>query len=88
MSEQAKQSVLVSVIIPTYNRASTLPRAIKSVLNQDYENLELIVVDDASTDETAEVLSRIDDPRMRVIVHDHNKGRRRCAKYGNRGGKG
>ena len=59
-------SGLVSVVIPTYNRASTLPRAIKSVLSQDYENLELIIVDDASTDETAELLSRIEDPRMRV----------------------
>jgi glycosyltransferase involved in cell wall biosynthesis len=65
---------LVSVVIPTYNRAATLPRAIKSVLGQDYDNLELIIVDDASTDETAEVLSRVDDPRMRVIVHEKNKG--------------
>ena len=65
---------LVSVVIPTYNRAATLPRAIKSVLAQDYDNLELIIVDDASTDETAEVLSHVDDPRMRVIVHEKNKG--------------
>jgi len=65
---------LVSVVIPTYNRAATLPRAIKSVLGQDYDNLKLIIVDDASTDETAEVLSRFDDPRMRVIWHEQNKG--------------
>lgn len=65
---------MVSVVIPTYNRAAILPRAIKSVLGQDYENLELIIVDDASTDETAEVVSRFDDPRMRVIWHERNKG--------------
>lgn len=64
----------VSVVIPTYNRAATLPRAIKSVLSQDYINLELIIVDDASTDETAEVLSRFEDPRIRIIVHEKNKG--------------
>lgn len=43
---------LVSVILPTYNRANTLGRAIESVLNQTYSNLELIIVDDRSTDET------------------------------------
>ncbi|RKF12369.1 glycosyltransferase [Roseovarius spongiae] len=64
----------VSVVIPTYNRATTLPRAIKSVLSQDYTDLELIIVDDASSDDTAEVLSRFEDPRLRVILHDHNKG--------------
>lgn len=69
-----KPGSLVSVVIPTYNRACTLRRAVESVLGQSYENLELIVVDDASTDDTKAVLSSIDDPRMRVIAHDLNKG--------------
>jgi len=68
------QTPLVSVVIPTYNRAATLPRAIKSVLSQDYTNLELIIVDDASTDGTHEILSKLDDPRVRVIVHEENTG--------------
>ena len=50
-----------SVIIPTYNRAHMLERAIKSVLAQTYKNFELIVVDDGSTDETKELLSKYKD---------------------------
>ena len=49
---------LVSVILPTYNRAKTLERAIESVLNQTYSDFELIIVDDRSTDETALVLAK------------------------------
>ncbi len=47
-----------SVIIPTYNRAHTLPRAIESVLAQSFKDYELIVVDDGSSDETAKILER------------------------------
>lgn len=65
---------LVSVILPSYNRAHTLLRAVNSVLNQDYREIELIVVDDASTDGSADLLKGIADPRLRVIRHDRNKG--------------
>ena len=47
---------LVSVVLPTWNRAAYLPRAIKSVLTQDYGRLELIVVDDGSTDDTRQIV--------------------------------
>ncbi len=49
----------VAVIIPAFNRAAVLPRAVASVLNQDYRDYELIVVDDASTDDTAERMRRL-----------------------------
>lgn len=59
--------MFVSVVIPTFNRAKTLPRAVASVLNQSYENLELIIVDDGSSDETEQYLRSLTDSRLRVI---------------------
>jgi glycosyltransferase involved in cell wall biosynthesis len=58
----------------TYNRAHTLPRAIDSVRVQRFPDWELIVVDDGSTDNTQEVLRMYQDPRIRVVVHPHNRG--------------
>jgi GT2 family glycosyltransferase len=65
---------LVSVITPTYSRAALLPRAIASVLSQDFIDLELIVVDDGSNDGTQEVLAGIKDPRLSCIRFDQNRG--------------
>lgn len=65
---------LVSVVIPTHNRAVLLAQAIESVRQQTYEHLEIVVVDDASTDATAEVVARISDPRIRYMRHVSNKG--------------
>ena len=67
-------SPLVSVITPTYNRAALLPRAIASVLSQDFADLELIVIDDGSTDSTQEVLAAIKDPRLSSIRFERNRG--------------
>ncbi|WP_010479312.1 glycosyltransferase family 2 protein [Thermococcus zilligii] len=64
----------VSVIIPTYNRAKLLKRAINSVLNQRFGDFELIVVDDASPDNTPEVVESIDDGRIRYIRLKKNSG--------------
>jgi glycosyltransferase involved in cell wall biosynthesis len=65
---------LVSVIIPTRNRAALLARSIASVLAQTWRDFELIVVNDASTDGTRELLASIADPRLRVLHRDNNKG--------------
>ena len=64
---------LVSVIIPTYNRAMKTGRAVASVLFQTYRDCEVIVVDDGSSDDTQEVLQRFGS-RIRVLVHEENRG--------------
>ena len=64
----------VSVVIPTYNRAGMLPRAMDSVLAQTYDDLELVVVDDGSTDDTEAVVTGYDDPRVRYVAHETNRG--------------
>jgi GT2 family glycosyltransferase len=61
----------VSVLLPTYNRAGYLAEAVKSVLDQTFRDLELIVVDDGSTDGTDRVLADIVDPRLRVVRRPH-----------------
>ncbi|MFC6955394.1 glycosyltransferase family 2 protein [Halorubellus litoreus] len=65
----------VTAIIPTYNRADALPRAIESVLAQTHDDVEAVVVDDASTDDTQLILERYaDDDRVRTFTHRENKG--------------
>lgn len=64
----------VSIVLPTYNRATTLRRAIDSVLAQSVDDFELIVVDDASTDATTAVLSVYADRRLRVIRRQQRAG--------------
>lgn len=64
----------VSVIIPTYNRADLLPRSIGSVLSQHFQDFELIVVNDGSTDETKDVLARYNDERLKVVEFEQNRG--------------
>ena len=64
---------LISVIMPVYNRKDVVMNAIESVLNQTYENFELVVVDDASTDGTTELLKLIDNDKVKIIFHESNK---------------
>lgn len=73
---------LVSVVIPSFNRAETLGRAIDSVLRQTYERFELIVIDDGSTDHTEALLAREADPRLRYERQRQNGG---VARARNRG---
>lgn len=65
---------LVSLLVPTYNQAQYLGSALDSALAQTYRNLEIIVHDDASTDNTPEVLALYSDPRLRIIRTEDNHG--------------
>lgn len=62
----------VSVVIPAYNRAHTITRAITSVLTQDYDRFEIIVVDDGSSDSTCAMVEAMDDPRLRVVTQSNS----------------
>ena len=64
----------VSVIIPTYNREKTILRALNSVLDQTYTNIEVLVVDDGSTDGTADIVNGVKDKRVKYIVLEKNGG--------------
>ncbi|MEM9450861.1 MAG: glycosyltransferase family 2 protein [Cyanobacteria bacterium P01_E01_bin.6] len=79
MTELSKESdsseaPVVSVIMPAYNTADYIADAIKSALNQTIQNIEVIVVDDASSDATADVAESLGDPRVKVIRLPENGG--------------
>jgi glycosyltransferase involved in cell wall biosynthesis len=71
---EAGADILVSVIIPTRDRGERVARAVSSVLGQTHRALDVIVVDDGSTDDTRERLAALADPRLRVLGHERSRG--------------
>jgi glycosyltransferase involved in cell wall biosynthesis len=69
-------NLLVSVGVPTYNSSKTIVRCLKSILTQDYPNLEIVVYDDASRDNTLETIRTTfqNEPRIRVLPNSQNRG--------------
>ena len=65
---------MISVVIPAYNRARTIERSIRSVLDQTFRDIEVIVVDDCSTDDTEGIVTRIGDERVRYDRLPVNSG--------------
>ena len=65
---------MISVVIPVYNREDTVKASIQSVLNQTFSDIEVIVVDDASKDESIKIVKSIKDNRIKIIELDENKG--------------
>lgn len=63
-----------SVLVSTYNRSGELERCVRSCMTQTFEDLEIVVVDDGSTDDSGHVLAALGEPRLRVIRHEHNRG--------------
>jgi glycosyltransferase involved in cell wall biosynthesis len=74
LAENIKDPPLVSVIMPVYNRVNIVKKAIDSVLNQSYSNIELIIVDDGSVDGTVKVLEEIKDEKIILIKNKENQG--------------
>lgn len=69
-----KEKKLVSIIIPTFNRGYLIRRALKSCLNQSYANIEVVVVDDCSSDNTEEIVNSLKDKRIRYFRNSKNMG--------------
>lgn len=82
MQDLGSQQPLVSVVIATYNMGQYLPQAIDSILHQGWQNLEIVVVDDGSKDNTAAVLASYDaNPRVRYVCND-NQGQPKAKNCG------
>lgn len=73
---------LVSVVIPSYNREATIKRAVDSVLCQTYSDIEVIVVDDGSTDNTGRIVSEYQDKRVRIISQKERGGANKARNTG------
>jgi len=69
-----KEDPLVSVLMPAYNSEKYIAQAIQSILNQTYENFELCIINDGSTDNTAAVIHQFKDPRIVLVNRRENRG--------------
>ena len=79
---------LISVVIPLYNKAKFICETLDSVLQQDYSNLEILVVNDASTDESLEVIKTYSDSRIKIINNKTNQGLSESRNIGIKNSKG
>lgn len=79
---------LVSIIMPSYNTGRFIAETIRSVLDQTYENWELIIVDDCSTDDTDMMVSQFHDNRIRYLKNEYNSGAAESRNYALREAKG
>lgn len=69
-----KYKHLVSIILPTYNSELFIRETIVSVLSQSYQHFELLIIDDASTDDTPSVITSFSDHRIKFVINDNNRG--------------
>ena len=76
------KEIYISVVIPTYNRGQTLSKAIDSVLSQSHDYVQLIIIDDASTDHTLDILNSYDASYMDIICNQSNLGPSACRNLG------
>ncbi len=90
MNPSSDKKNLVSIIVPVYNVEKYLARCLDSVMAQTYKNLEIILVNDGSTDSSVEIAARYiqQDSRMRLIAHESNRGLMRARRTGYMAAKG
>lgn len=62
---------MISVVIPLYNKEASIAQSLKSVLSQEYEDFEVVIVDDGSTDGSVDIVEAINDPRIRLIKQEN-----------------
>ncbi|MFA6436778.1 MAG: glycosyltransferase family 2 protein [Candidatus Paceibacterota bacterium] len=74
------KNLLVSIIIPAHNAENYIRRAIESALNQTYKNIEIFVIDDGSTDNTAKIIKSYKDPRI-IYLYQENGGQGKARNY-------
>jgi glycosyltransferase involved in cell wall biosynthesis len=72
----------ITVLLPTFNAESTIAAAIESILRQTFRDFELLLIDDASTDRTAELIQTYKDPRIRCVQNQQNLGITRSLNHG------
>jgi glycosyltransferase involved in cell wall biosynthesis len=76
----------ITVVIPVHNRAGTVGRAIRSILSQTFQNFEIVIVDDGSSDGSAMAAQAIGDPRIVIVRHERNLGASAARNSGIRAG--
>lgn len=81
-NNKIKKTYLVSVIIPCYNSEKYIEKCIESVINQSYSNIEIILIDDGSQDNTYEIISKVTDHRLRIVRNENNLGIVDCLNKG------
>ena len=73
MNNASENKPFFSIVVPTYNRAGFICKAIDSVLNQTFNKFELIIVDDGSTDNTSEIVNKYSDPRIKYFYQENKE---------------
>ena len=72
------ETPLISVLLSVYNDDENIKKSIDSILSQSYKNIELLVIDDGSTDQTYEILNDIKDSRLKIFRNKDNLGLTKC----------